>query len=123
MSSNPNDQQNKNTLPNGTQSFIVSVQSTSSTRESGTKTSQAYEQSSKHKTKRKKNNCRGNRKLQRYKAKLRKRGFNDEAITTLINNHNHVNQDQNVVQDSTIPNINREHLVPTENQVIYKSIF
>ncbi|CAF3773979.1 unnamed protein product, partial [Rotaria socialis] len=115
MPSNPDDRENKNTQTNGTQSFIVSVQPTSST-ESAAENSQSSKQSCKHETKKKKNKCRGNRKLQRYKAKLRKRGFNNEAITSLINNYNQVNQDQNVVHESTIPNINIELLVPIDNQ-------
>ncbi|CAF4658178.1 unnamed protein product [Rotaria socialis] len=117
MPSNPDDRENKNTQTNGTQSFIVSVQPTSST-ESAAENSQSSKQSCKHETKKKKNKCRGNRKLQRYKAKLRKRGFNNEAITSLINNYNQVNQDQNVVHESTIPNINIELLVPIDNQVV-----
>ncbi|CAF2168445.1 unnamed protein product, partial [Rotaria magnacalcarata] len=116
MSRNPDDHENnKNVQANDTQSFIVFVQPTSN-RELGTKNSQSGEKSSKDEAKKKKNKCRGNRKLQRYKAKLRKRGFNNEAITALINNYNQANQDQNVVQESTIPNINREHLVPIDNQ-------
>ncbi|CAF4916479.1 unnamed protein product, partial [Rotaria socialis] len=76
MPSNPDDRENKNTQTNGTQGFIVSVQSASN-RELEIKDSQSGEKSSKHETKKKKNKCRGNRKLQRYKAKLRKRGFNN----------------------------------------------
>ncbi|CAF4268048.1 unnamed protein product, partial [Rotaria magnacalcarata] len=90
MSSNPDDNENnKNVQRNDTQGIIVSVQSASN-RELGIKNSQSGEKSSKHETKKKKNKCRGNRKLQRYKAKLRKRGFNNEAITSLINNYNQV---------------------------------
>ncbi|CAF4200570.1 unnamed protein product [Rotaria sordida] len=88
MSRNPDDHENnKNVQANDTQSFIVFVQPTSN-RELGTKNSQSGEKSSKDEAKKKKNKCRGNRKLQRYKAKLRKRGFNNEAITSLINNYN-----------------------------------
>ncbi|CAF5018014.1 unnamed protein product, partial [Rotaria magnacalcarata] len=115
MPSNPDDRENKNGQTNGTQSFIVSVQPTSST-ESGVENSQSSKQSCKHEAKKKKNKCRGNRKLQRYKAKLRKRGFNNEAITALINNYNQVNQDQNVVHESTISSISTELLVPIDNQ-------
>ncbi|CAF2148368.1 unnamed protein product, partial [Rotaria magnacalcarata] len=116
MSSNPDDNENnKKVQRNDTQSFIVSVQPTSN-RELEIKNSQSGEKSSKHEKKKKKNKCRGNRKLQRYKAKLRKRGFNNEAITALINNYNQANQDQNVVHESTIPNINIELLVPIDNQ-------
>ena len=117
MSSNPDSYQNKNAQPNETQSFIVSVQP-KSTQESGTKNSKSCERSAKHETKKKKNKCRGNRKVQRYKAKLRKRGFNNEAITALINNYNQVNQDQTMVHESTLPNINAELLVPIDNQVV-----
>ncbi|CAF5098607.1 unnamed protein product, partial [Rotaria magnacalcarata] len=53
MPSNPDDRENKNTQTNGTQSFIVSVQPTSST-ESGVENSQSSKQSCKHEAKKKK---------------------------------------------------------------------
>lgn len=46
-------------------------------------------QEMKQKKKKKRKNGRGNRKLQRYRAKLRKQGLNDAAIATMIANYNH----------------------------------
>ncbi|CAF1339956.1 unnamed protein product, partial [Rotaria sordida] len=39
--------------------------------------------------------CHGNRKLQRFKKKWRKRGLTEEEIQKLINEYNHSNQDRN----------------------------
>ncbi|CAF4319430.1 unnamed protein product, partial [Rotaria sordida] len=39
--------------------------------------------------------CHGNRKLQRFKKKCRKRGLTEEEIQKLINEYNHSNQDRN----------------------------
>ena len=65
----------------------------------------------------KKNKARGNRKLQRYRAKLRKRGVDAESITNLINNYNkHPNQGENN-EEVVIPNINVEDFVPLQRQV------
>jgi len=72
--------------------------------------------------KQKKKKCRGNRKLQRYRAKLRKQGLNNETIATLIKNYNNQpNQDKD--EEQTIaPAMNVELLIPVPNQVesIYK---
>ncbi|CAF1492095.1 unnamed protein product, partial [Adineta steineri] len=45
---------------------------------------QTQEESKKNKKKK----CRGNRKLQRFRAKLKRQGLNNEAITTVINTYN-----------------------------------
>jgi hypothetical protein len=67
--------------------------------------------------KQKKKKCRGNRKLQRYRAKLRKQGLNNETIATLIKNYNNQpNQDKD--EEQTIaPAMNVELLIPVPNQV------
>ena len=68
--------------------------------------------------KRKKNQCRGNRKLQRFRAKLRKRGFDVETITTLINNYNNHPNQRNDEEESTAPDIDVEVLIsPLQDQV------
>ena len=62
-----------------------------------------------------KKKSRGNRKLQRYRAKLRKQGISDEAIATLIrNDHNQPSNLQNPDQTQT-SNINVRPIV--SNQV------
>jgi hypothetical protein len=63
---------------------------------------------------------RGNRKLQRFRAKLRKRGLNNETITTLINDYNNTHQGQNEEQ-SIVSDMNVEVLVPVRDQVGAKS--
>jgi hypothetical protein len=68
----------------------------------------------------KKKTCRGNRKLQRFRAKLRKRGLNNETITTLINDYNNTDQGQNDEQ-SIVSDMDMEVLVPLRDQVGSKS--
>jgi hypothetical protein len=68
----------------------------------------------------KKKKCRGNRKLQRFRAKLRKRGLNNETITTLINDYNNTDQGQNDEQ-SIVSDMDMEVLVPLRDQVGSKS--
>ena len=78
---------------------------------------QRLQQPQQKQDKKKKKKCRGNRKLQRFRAKLRKRGFNNETITTLINEYNNTtNQNQNEVQ-SIIPDMDVALLVPVRDQV------
>jgi len=77
----------------------------------------AQRQQQQNQDKKNKKKCRGNRKLQRFRAKLRKRGFNNETITTLINEYNNTtNQNQNEVQ-SIIPDMDVALLVPVRDQV------
>ena len=66
----------------------------------------------------KKRKSRGNRQLQRYRAKLRKQGLNNETITTLINNYQ-VTADQGQNEEpSVVANMDVELLVvPASNQV------
>lgn len=67
---------------------------------------QILSQSEQQQVKKKKKKCRGNRKLQRFRAKLRKQGFNNETIATLINTYNNViNQDQNNKEQLTSSNM------------------
>ncbi|CAF4123568.1 unnamed protein product, partial [Rotaria sordida] len=71
------------------------------------------QQQEKHKQQKKK--CRGDRKRQRYRAKLRKRGLNDEEIANLEHNYSNINHGQEI-QLSTIPDVDIELLVPTDKQ-------
>jgi hypothetical protein len=68
----------------------------------------------------KKKKCRGNRKVQRFRAKLRKRGLSNETITTLINDYNNTNQGQNDEQ-SIVSGMDVQLLVPIRDQVGSKS--
>jgi hypothetical protein len=77
---------------------------------------QQQQQQKQKQDKQKKKKSRGNRKLQRYRAKLRKRGLNNETIATLISDYNNTNQGQNDEQ-STASNMNIELLIPAHNQV------
>jgi hypothetical protein len=61
----------------------------------------------------KKKQCRGNRKLQRFRAKLRKQGFDVETITTLINDYNNPSNQPNNEEEFTAPNIDVEALIPS----------
>ncbi|CAF1391421.1 unnamed protein product [Rotaria sp. Silwood1] len=67
------------------------------------------------KDKHQKKKSRGDRKRQRYRAKLRKRGLNDEEITALINTYNNGNQGQDDGQ-STLHDMNVELLIPVRHQ-------
>lgn len=60
---------------------------------------------------------RGNRKLQRFRAKLRKRGFNDETITTLIHGYNDYSNQYDNEEESIISNIDVEVFIPLKEQV------
>lgn len=64
-----------------------------------------------------KKKSRGDRKRQRYRAKLRKRGLNNETIETLINNYNNSNQARDDEEHSTLPDADVALLVPTGTQV------
>ena len=65
---------------------------------------------------RKKNKSRGNRKLQRFRAKLRKRGFNADRITMLINDYQSPKQEEH--EDETITSdVDIEALIPLREQV------
>jgi hypothetical protein len=68
------------------------------------------------KIKPKKTKSRGNRKLQRFRAKLRKRGLNEETIVTLINDYNHSSQGQDL-QQSSRSDMDVEALIPAQDQV------
>ena len=51
-------------------------------------TEEVLHEQTKSATVKNKNKCRGNRKLQRFRAKLRRQGLNAEAITNLIDGYN-----------------------------------
>ena len=75
-----------------------------------------YQQSKK--TKKKKSS--GNRKLQRFRAKLKKRGLDQETIAKMINEyHNSSRPDQESEKDkeTVCVNINMEDLIELHNQV------
>jgi hypothetical protein len=73
-----------------------------------------YEQKQQHKQKKKK--CRGDRKRQRFVAKLYKQRLSKEEIDKLINDYNNANQDQND-EESTVPDLDVELLIPVRDQV------
>ncbi|CAF1577846.1 unnamed protein product [Adineta steineri] len=81
---------------------------------------QRNQQQKQHKQK-KTNKSRGNRKLQRFRAKLRKRGLSRETIATLINNYNTSEQGNNDEQ-STVSNMDVEQLISTRNHVENENI-
>lgn len=74
------------------------------------------EQQHQQQDKEKKKKCRGDRRGQRYRAKLRKRGLNDDEITALTSHYNNANQGQNENQ-CTIPDMDVELLVPIHVEV------
>ncbi|CAF1483985.1 unnamed protein product [Rotaria sordida] len=67
------------------------------------------------KHKRDKKKCRGNRKGQRYRAKLRKRCLNDQQIANLEQNYKNMKHSIDI-QSSTISEIDIVALVPTHTQ-------
>ena len=94
--------------------FILSTSSGSSQQQILSEQQQQQQQQNKSKKKQ----CRGNRKLQRFRAKLRKRGFDVETITTLINNYNNHPNQRNDEEESTAPDIDVEVLIsPLQDQV------
>ena len=64
----------------------------------------------------KKPKSRGNRKLQRFRAKLRKQGLNEEAIGRLINDYNHSSQGQDPHQSIPV-NTDVVNLINVQDQV------
>ena len=64
----------------------------------------------------KKNKCRGNRKLQRFRARLSRRGFDVETITMLLNEYNsqHQNEDK---QEPFSFDMEAEDIIPLNDQV------
>ena len=68
---------------------------------------------SKQKNKKK---CRGNRRRQRYRTRLRKQGLTNETITTLIQDYDNTDQGQDESQ-SSVSDMNVELLIPAYNQV------
>ncbi|CAF1301890.1 unnamed protein product, partial [Rotaria sordida] len=77
------------------------------------KPEESQQQQPKHKRNKKK--CRGDRKGQRYRAKLRKRRLNDQQIANLEQNYKNMKHDVDI-QSSTIPEIDIVALVPTHTQ-------
>ncbi|CAF3996765.1 unnamed protein product [Adineta steineri] len=69
----------------------------------------------------KKKTSRENRKLQRLRAKLCKRGLSHETIATLINNYNTSEQGNNDEQ-STVSNMDVEQLISTRDHVENENI-
>ncbi|CAF1448082.1 unnamed protein product, partial [Adineta steineri] len=82
---------------------------------------QQQQQQQQKQQKPKKKTSRGNRKLQRFRTKLRKRGLSHETIATLINNYNTSEQGNNDEQ-STVSNMDVEQLISTRNHVENENI-
>jgi hypothetical protein len=128
MSCNRNNYQHKDHTSGHWGNLALSTQSASSQQQSEPEPlpqllsghrqykSQPIQQQTQDKPKKKKKKCRGNRKLQRYRAKLRKRGLNNETITALINDYNNTNQDQNE-EEYIAPDMDVELLIPLRDQV------
>jgi hypothetical protein len=65
-----------------------------------------------------KQSSRGNRKLQRFRAKLRKRGFDNPTIETMINDYNQpINIDPDRDETSTLTHDDTTILLPSAIQV------
>jgi hypothetical protein len=66
----------------------------------------------------KKKKCRGNRKLQRFRTKLRKQGFDLGATSTFINDHQNPSDVCNNEEEGMAPSTDLELLPPSlKNQV------
>jgi len=74
----------------------------------------------------KKKKCRGNRKLQRFRAKLRRQGLDSNTITSLLENYHDRSDLPNNENQLILPNVNVETLVEcsacSEIQVCYEII-
>ena len=68
--------------------------------------------------KRKKTKSRGNRKLQRFRAKLKKQGLSDETITRMIHDYNNPSRRENTSGTSAIVDINIENFTEQHAQVL-----
>ena len=63
--------------------------------------------------------CRGNRKLQRFRAKLRRQGLDADTITTLVNNSYHDNSHSlNNADELMVPNVDIQALVPSSQDQV-----
>jgi hypothetical protein len=106
-----NNEQRKDDPLNHSQNLILSTESTSHQLQHERQQQQQHD-------KIKKKKCRGNRKLQHFRAKLRKQGFDAETITTLINDYNNYPSQQNNEEEFTVlNNIDVEVLIPLRDQV------
>jgi len=79
------------------------------------------EQQQQQESGKKKKKSRGNRKLQRFKTKLKKQGLNAETITMMINTYNDRSYQPDIedVGDLINQDINVQDLVQLNQQVLY----
>jgi len=129
MSNNLNNSQKNDSIQERSQKLTVPAQSTSNQQQLQTEQQQRtqpiqrqlpHSLSGQQQPKQKKENkkkSRGDRKRQRYRAKLRKRGLNNETIETLINNYNNSNQARDDEEHSTLPDADVALLVSPGTKV------
>ncbi|CAF1403704.1 unnamed protein product [Adineta steineri] len=78
------------------------------------------QQQQQEESRKKKKKSRGNRKLQRFRAKLKKQGLNAEAITMMINTYNDRSNQHDIenIRDSVNQDINVQDLVQLNQQEV-----
>ena len=118
----------KDDRPGRWQDLILSTEEA----EGGTFSQQAVEQITQHqheaphreKEQKKKRKSRGNRQLQRFRAKLKRQGLNNETIATLITEYNHLSREyMHEREESSVVNVNIKDFVTLHEQVGINSCF
>ena len=79
---------------------------------------QEQQQTQREKELKKKPKSRGNRQLQRFRAKLRKQGWNNETIATLITDYNNPFQENDNEREGTLAlDVNVQDFIELQDQV------